>query len=134
LTKYNRADIVLSSEAQNKKLKELVKVIITFNIPKQDNDKNKFDDSKLQGYIKQVAKVTGGTTTYQAKGQYIMDDGQMQSDNNYMVKTSTDSRQDLQEVKRIIAGMAKDLNQESIYFEVQQADVEFITADMNQAV
>ena len=98
---------------------------VTILLPQFGNDGKPFDAITLQGLKNDLRAITGGYTVEQCAGVYTMHNGAIACDTLEKLWTITylDS---LPALRAYAEHVAQVLKQESIYFELEQTQVEFI--------
>ena len=97
-------------------------------LPTTYNDGAVIPFTVLQGILKEVdRKFDGHSIDGHVDGTYKMDDGSFVSDRSIKVWIAVDPMK-VDDLKILAARIAGTLKQESIYFEVTDAEVEFIRA------
>ena len=95
-------------------------------LPTTYNDGVKVPAKVLNNILKSIEqKFDGYSNGGLVKGAYKMDDGSIAHDKSLMVWVAIDPNK-VDELKRFAGKVAAILKQESIYFEITQAEVEFI--------
>ncbi len=95
-------------------------------LPTGYNDGKDLSPTVLSGILTEIDQAFDGhTVDGMCDGVYKMDDGSMARDRSLKVWVAVDpSRVD--EVRKLAARIAAVLKQESLYFEVTEAEVEFV--------
>ena len=95
-------------------------------LPTAYNDGTEVPPSEMIGILKSIDEVFDGhTVDGVCEGAYRMDDGTMSHDKALKVWVALDPKR-VDELKKLASRFARLLKQESLYFEVTDAEVEFI--------
>lgn len=95
-------------------------------LPTKYNDGREVPASVLSGILRSIDEAFDGhTVDGLCDGVYKMDDGSMARDRSLKVWVAVDPER-VDDVRRLAAGIARLLKQESLYFEVTEAEVEFV--------
>lgn len=95
-------------------------------LPTAYNDGTKVPSNVLAGVLRSIDEAFDGHTVDGiCDGVYKMDDGSMAKDKSLKVWVAVDPAR-VDELKKLVARFAGVLRQESLYFEVTAAEVEFI--------
>jgi hypothetical protein len=95
-------------------------------LPTTYNDGQEVPPSVLSGILRSIDEVFDGhTVDGVCEGVYKMDDGAMSSDRSLKVWVAVDPER-VDELRAIAACIAGRLKQESLYFEVTEAEIEFV--------
>ncbi len=99
---------------------------ITILIPTAYNDKTPVEVGKIAQYLADTIKLAGGCTVDgRVNGSFLMDNGTLQQDNLYKIWVVCEHTL-LQPIRAITRRIASDLQQESMYLEWHDVNVEFI--------
>ena len=95
-------------------------------LPTTYNDGTEVPHTVLNGILRDIdVAFDGHTVDGVSKGTYKMQDGSMASDKSLKVWVVVDAER-VDELKKLASQFAGILKQECLYFEVTQAEVEFI--------
>ena len=106
----------------------------TFLLPLCDNDGGAFPVRYGNRIKQEIAKVFGGYSSMgHCYGCYIMADGSLARDKTEIIVVCVPDYPSVDLLRRMISGYAETLEQESIYFEVSSAIVEFVVPPVAEA-
>ena len=95
-------------------------------LPVAYNDGTNVSPDVLAGILKSIdVAFDGHTVDGICDGVYKMDDGSMANDKSLKVWVAVDPKR-VDELRKLVARFAGVLRQESLYFEVTEAEVEFV--------
>jgi len=95
-------------------------------LPTAYNDGAEIPPETLTGILRNIdEEFDGHTVAGLCDGVYKMDDGEMVNDKSLLVWVAVDPSR-VEELKKLAARFAAVLRQESLYFEVTGAEVEFV--------
>ncbi|HNY78658.1 MAG: hypothetical protein RBS72_12885 [Sedimentisphaerales bacterium] len=96
-------------------------------LPTTYNDRTEVPPEVMAGILRSIDEdFDGHTVDGLCDGVYKMADGSMANDKSLKVWIAVDPTR-VEELKKLAARFAKVLRQETLYFEVTEAEVEFIT-------
>lgn len=98
---------------------------ITLQIPKNYNSGEPVEPIFFEGMTKKVLKIAGGFTQKETEGFWISDSGEVLKDSNLEVTVITDEQGEAK-LRELASEIAVILKQECVYFESQEAKVEFV--------
>ena len=98
---------------------------ITILIPMAYNDKTSVSLGKIAEYLASITRLAGGFTTSKSYGAFLLSDGKLQQDDLYEVWVVSEHEL-LFPMRAIARRIAIDLQQESVYLEWHDVNVEFI--------
>jgi hypothetical protein len=95
-------------------------------LPTSYNDGSEVPASVISGILRSIDEAFDGhTIDGYCDGVYRMDDGSLASDHSLKVWIAVDPQR-VDDVRKLAGSVARLLKQESIYFEVTDAEVEFV--------
>ena len=95
-------------------------------LPTAYNDGREVPAAVLSGILRSIDEAFDGhTVDGLCDGVYRMDDGSMANDRSLKVWVAVDPER-VDELRRLASRIAGQLKQESLYFEVTEAEVEFL--------
>ena len=101
----------------------------TFYLPLHDNDGNQFPESIIRGITAEIAMRFGGYTIGAfVSGCCTMADGTFVSDRLQPVTVCVEDQVAVAELRSLVAKFSRELGQETMYFEVSSAVVEFVNS------
>jgi len=101
-------------------------------LPTTYHDGSPVPTGSVRDILKEIdCRFDGHTVDGYVDGTYRMDDGSMVSDRSLKIWIAVDP-DGVGDLKALAAKAAQILKQESIYFEVTDAEIEFVRADVNR--
>jgi len=104
----------------------------TLIVPVTYNDGTPVSTRKLKGYCYTVTELSGGCTISKTLGLFCMADGEYKSERGvaFSIVCNLDR---LQKLRDFAWRIACELNQESVYLDWQDINVEFVTQNKREA-
>jgi len=98
---------------------------ITMQVPKNYNNGEAVESIFFEAMTKKILKIAGGFTQRETEGFWMSDSGKVMKDSNLEVTVVTDEKGEAK-LRELASEIAVILKQECVYFESQEAKVEFV--------
>jgi len=107
---------------------------ITMMIPLNFNSGDEIPQEQVDFITERILNIAGGYTSRRVEGYWQNEEGKTFKDDNLEVTTSTTS-DNIEALKNVASQACLMLNQEAIYFEVQDIEeLNFVASEVAQAI